>query len=62
VNSEYRGQSIEETLSNRAKHLCPSENNKSLAIQTAIDNPAQHLYERLGFEKDTDLHFFWSNT
>nr|WP_321244484.1 GNAT family N-acetyltransferase [uncultured Psychroserpens sp.] len=62
VNSKYRGQGIGETLINRAKHLCQSENNKGLAIQTAFDNPAQHLYERLGFVKDTDLQFFWSNT
>ena len=61
VNSKYRGQGIGETLINRAKHLCQSENNKGLAIQTAFDNPAQQLYERLGFVKDTDLQFFWSN-
>ena len=62
VNSNHRGQGIGEALINRAKHLCQSENNKGLAIQTAIDNPAQQLYQRLGFIKDTDLQFFWSNT
>jgi GNAT superfamily N-acetyltransferase len=61
VNSKYRGQGIGEALINRAKRLCQSENNKGLAIQTAFDNPAQELYERLGFVKDTDLQFFWSN-
>jgi GNAT superfamily N-acetyltransferase len=62
VSSTYRGQGIGEALINRAKHLCQSENNKGLAIQTAFDNPAQHLYQRLGFVKDTDLQFFWANT
>jgi len=59
VDSDYRGQGIGEALIEKAKQLCITENNKGLAIQTAFDNPAQHLYERLGFEKDTDLHFFW---
>ena len=60
VDKNYRGNGIGKALINKAKQLCTSENNKGLAIQTAFDNPAQHLYERLGFEKDTDLHFFWT--
>lgn len=60
VNSNYRKQGVGEALINRAKQLCIDKHQKGLAIQTAFDNPAQHLYERLGFEKDTDLHFFWS--
>lgn len=62
VYFNFRGQGVGEALINRAKHLCKSENNKGLAIQTAFDNPAQKLYERLGFVKDTDLHLFWTNT
>ncbi|WP_204345472.1 GNAT family N-acetyltransferase [Psychroserpens algicola] len=60
VDAKHRGKGIGEALINRAKQLCQSEHNKGLAIQTAFDNPAQHLYERLGFVKDTDLHLFWS--
>lgn len=59
VDINYRGKGIGEALINKAKQLCLTENNKGLAIQTAHDNPAQHLYTRLGFEKETDLHFFW---
>ncbi|WP_412561181.1 GNAT family N-acetyltransferase [Winogradskyella sp. MIT101101] len=59
TDSNYRGQGIGEALINKAKQLCISENNKGLAIQTAHDNPAKKLYKRLGFEADTDLHFFW---
>ncbi|WP_299335659.1 GNAT family N-acetyltransferase [uncultured Psychroserpens sp.] len=61
VDSNFRNKGIGEALVNRAKRLCQSENNKGLAIQTAFDNPAQHLYQRLGFKKDTDLQFFWTN-
>ncbi|EDP69913.1 glyceraldehyde-3-phosphate dehydrogenase [Flavobacteriales bacterium ALC-1] len=60
IDANYRSQGIGEALINKAKQLCIAENNKGLAIQTAHDNPAQHLYERLGFEKDPDLHFFWT--
>ena len=59
VDANYRGQGVGEALIEKAKLLCVSENNKGLAIQTALDNPAQYLYERLGFERDTDLQFFY---
>ena len=59
VAANYRNKGVGEALINKAKVLCDTENNKGLAIQTAFDNNAQHLYKRLGFEKDTDLHFFW---
>ncbi|WP_400079491.1 GNAT family N-acetyltransferase [Winogradskyella sp. R77965] len=61
VDANYRGKGIGEALINRAKQLCVIKNNKGLTIQTAYDNPAQHLYKRLGFKEDKDLHFFWSN-
>jgi len=59
VDANNRDQGIGEALIEKAKQLCITENNKGLAIQTAFDNPAQHLYKRLSFEMDTDLHFFW---
>ena len=59
VDDNYRSKGIGEALIEKAKQLCITENNKGLAIQTAFDNPAQHLYKRLGFVKETDLHFFW---
>ncbi|MDT0557506.1 GNAT family N-acetyltransferase [Ichthyenterobacterium sp. W332] len=60
IDSNYRNQGIGEALITAAKDLCRQEKQKGLAIQTAVDNPAQQLYQRLGFVKDTDLHFFWS--
>lgn len=62
INSGYRNLGIGEALINQAKQLCEAENNKGLAIQTAFDNPAQKLYQRLGFKPDSDLHFFWKNS
>ena len=59
IEDNYRNQGIGKLLIDEAKKLCQNLNYKGLAIQTASDNPAQHLYERLGFEKDPDLHFFW---
>ena len=61
IEDNYRNQGIGKLLIDEAKVLCQELNYKGLAIQTASDNPAQQLYERLGFVKDPDLHFFWTN-
>lgn len=62
VEDNYRSQGIGNLLIDKVKQLCKTLNYKGVAIQTAHTNPAQHLYERLGFVKDPDLHFFWKNT
>jgi GNAT superfamily N-acetyltransferase len=62
VDSVSRGKGIGEALINKAKQLCITKHQKGIAIQTAADNPAQELYQRLGFELDSDLHFSWPNT
>tara|TARA_B100000497_G_C7685181_1_gene415130 strand:- start:477 stop:923 length:447 start_codon:yes stop_codon:yes gene_type:complete len=61
VDQSIRGKGVGEALIKAAKDLCRNENNKGMAIQTAPDNPAQNLYQRLGFIKDVDLQFFWMN-
>lgn len=61
VEDNYRSQGIGNLLIDKAKKLCKTLNYKGMAIQTAHTNPAQHLYERLGFVKDPDLHLFWKN-
>jgi len=60
VKSSHRGKGIGEALINKAKVHCEKEQNKGLALQTATDNPAQKLYERLGFVKDHDLYYYWT--
>ncbi len=61
VEDNYRKQGIGNMLIDKAKQLCKTLNYKGIAIQTEQSNPAQHLYERLGFVKDPDLHLFWKN-
>ncbi len=62
VNTAYRGKKVGERLLSRAKEYCRAKEYKGLGLETAIDNPAQRLYERLGWKKDTDcFHYFWSS-
>ncbi len=61
VDNSYRKQKIGVALLNQAKQLCKEQNYKGLALQTETTNPAQHLYESLGWEKDTDLQYFWTS-
>ncbi len=60
VKSE-RGNRIGEALLNKAKEFCQEMNYKGLALETAINNPAQHLYEKLGWKKDSGyFNYFWT--
>lgn len=61
VLPEMRGKGIGEALLNRAKTFAKANHLKGLALETAIDNPAQKLYEKLGWEKNSDFHhYFWN--
>lgn len=60
VKPEYRGQCAGKQLLETAKQFCLKKGFKGLALETANDNPAQKLYEKLGWVKDSDfLHYFW---
>jgi len=61
VTKKYRKQGIGVALLKKAKQLCRSNNFKGLGLQTETTNPAQYLYESLGWEKDPDLQYFWTN-
>lgn len=61
VDANHRGEGIGEALIDKAKYLCKELNYKGLGLQTAQDNPAQKLYEKLGFLLDSDLQYFWTN-
>ena len=61
VDSSHRKKGVGEALLNAAKEFCKKKGFKGLALQTGNDNPAQYLYERLGWEKDPDLQYFWTN-
>lgn len=60
VDAVQRQKGIGETLLNRAKKYCLEKGYKGLALETAMDNPAQKLYEKLGWKKDSSaFHYFW---
>ncbi len=61
VENKFRKQGIGVALLNKAKELCKEKKYKGLALQTARTNPAQYLYESLGWKKDKDLQYFWTN-
>lgn len=61
VSYDYRGRGIGEALLNQAKAYCRASKYKGILLETAVDNPAQQLYEKLGWIKDTAcFHYFWS--
>lgn len=61
VAEKFRKKGLGEALLNEAKSVCLRVGYKGLALETGIDNPAQHLYERLGWKKDADcFHYFWT--
>jgi GNAT superfamily N-acetyltransferase len=61
VTAPYRQKQIGEALLNKAKEFCIANRAKGLALETAIHNPAQKLYENLNWVKDIDcFHYFWT--
>lgn len=58
VLSEYRGKGVASALLEHAKEFTILKAYKGLALETAKDNPAQHLYERSGWIKEKE-HFFY---
>ncbi|MEZ4808807.1 MAG: GNAT family N-acetyltransferase [Allomuricauda sp.] len=63
VAPESRKKGTGEALLNHAKSYCRALGFKGLSLETAVDNPAQKLYEKLGWEKDEAyFHYFWKNT
>ena len=60
IDPDYRGSGAGTALINKAKERCRDTNQKGLILETETTNPAQKLYEHLGFIKSTNLHYFWS--
>ncbi len=57
-----RGRGVGKALLEKAKQKAKEEGWKGLALETATDNPAQKLYEKLGWQRSTDFyHYFWAN-
>ncbi|PRX54479.1 GNAT family N-acetyltransferase [Flagellimonas meridianipacifica] len=62
VASNHRNKGVGKALLEHAQLFCKKEGFKGLALETALDNPAQKLYETLEWELDKSyLHYFWTN-
>ena len=61
VHKDYRKKGVGSALLNKAKEHCKVKNYKGLGLQTGIENPAQFLYEQLGWEKEPYLDYYWTN-
>ena len=60
VKPEFRGKKIGEAILKCAQNYAQQNNLKGLLLETASDNPAQRLYEKLGWTKDEGFyHYFW---
>ena len=60
VSEKARNQGVGEALMEQAKHFAREMGSRGLTLETAIDNPAQNLYKRLGWVKDTEVnHYTW---
>ena len=53
-----RGLGMGELLLKKAQQFAIDIEAKGLDLSTAIDNPAQKLYERLGWKKDVDFYSY----
>ena len=61
VPSEARGKGVGKALLNYAKEFARANGGKGLTLETDLDNPAQKLYERLGWIKDKEVfHYTWT--
>tara|TARA_R100000935_G_scaffold57523_1_gene91651 strand:- start:14118 stop:14558 length:441 start_codon:yes stop_codon:yes gene_type:complete len=60
VAAKHRKKGVGEALLERAKQFAINDGAKGITLETDHDNPAQKLYERLGWKKDTKIfHYTW---
>lgn len=63
VEGSHRRKGVATTLLKEVQTHCMFEGSKGLLIETAGDNPARVLYEKMGWTEQTGtVHYFWSNT
>jgi len=61
VAAEGRKQGVGAALLQRAQQYARETGSKGLTLETAVDNPAQNLYKRLGWVLDTEVnHYTWT--
>lgn len=60
VASNARGKGVGKALLLKAQAFAKANNSKGIMLETAVDNPAQHLYEKLGWKNDVEVyHYAW---
>ena len=59
VLENQRGKNVGTRILEHAKDFARQTESKGLYLQTDADNPAQKLYERLGWVQDLSLQYFW---
>lgn len=61
VSQDYRGKGVGAALLHTAQDHAKQIGAKGLLLETALDNPAQHLYEKEGFVKQIGsvYHYYW---
>jgi len=61
VSESARGMGVGAALLKHAQQFARKEGCKGLTLETAIDNPAQKLYKRLGWVLDSEVnHYTWT--
>ena len=62
VHEDYRKQGVAEALIERSKELAEETGAISIILETQSSNiNAQKLYDKTGFEKDTESYFYYIN-
>jgi len=61
VDQALRGKGVGAQLLHTAQKHARDTGAKGLLLETALDNPAQHLYEKEGFVKQINsvYHYYW---
>lgn len=61
VLPETRRQGVGKALLDRARQHASETGAKGLVLETAIDNPAQNLYEQMGYKRDHEFYRYYLN-
>jgi GNAT superfamily N-acetyltransferase len=60
VDEDKRGKGVAKALLLYAQLYTKAQGFKGLALETQSDNRARFLYEKLGWQKATNLHYSWT--
>ncbi|MBV9720425.1 MAG: GNAT family N-acetyltransferase, partial [Mycobacterium sp.] len=58
VAATARRRGVARALLEQARQFAIETQAKGLVLETAIDNPARHVYEALGWQRDTEYYHY----